>query len=406
MMEKRIRAGFVGSGFAAHFHYEAVRRVCCCRVDFAGAFSRSPDRLDLFTFSKGMKSYNNLDELIEASDVLHVCTPPSTHEEMLIRILQRNKQVIVEKPFTGYFGDGSPSFHGDFFPREQGLNAIKKSLERILTAEKESAGSIMYAENWIYAPAIQKEKEVIVKTGAQLLWIQAQQSHSGSHSADYGQWHLSGGGSLMGKGAHPVATALYFKRVEGHARHGKAIRPRSVSARTHAITRQAGYINQGHLRDTYKDTEDYAMVHIVFEDGTFADITASELLQGGVKNYVEVHANNHRTICNIAPNNAMQLFNPVEEILTDVYVVEKTSTKQGWSSISPDEAWFNGYQHEMDAFYSAVAWGSAVESGSMLAADTMMTLYTAYCSAEKNGAEVSVCLLPDEGKQGAEIFAI
>ncbi len=401
MMEKRIRAGIVGSGFAAHFHYEAVRRVCCCQVDFAGAFSRNPDKLNRFTSSKGMKSFDSLDELIESSDVVHVCTPPSTHEAILIRVLQQNKQVIVEKPFTGYFGDGSPSFHGDLFPKEEGLAAIKKSLERILRAEKESDGTIMYAENWIYAPAIQKEKEIIQKTGAQLLWIQAQQSHSGSHSMDYGQWHLSGGGSLMGKGAHPLTTALYLKRVEGLARHGRAIRPSSVSARTHAITRQSGYINLGHLRDTYKDTEDYAIVHIVFEDGTFADITASELLQGGVRNYVEIHANNHRTICNIAPNNAMQLFNPVDDNFRDVYVVEKTSTKQGWSSISPDEAWFNGYQHEMDAFYSAVTEGSAVESGSMLAADTMMTLYTAYCSAEKNGVEVPVWLLPDEDLQGS-----
>jgi predicted dehydrogenase len=388
-----LRTGIVGSGFAAQFHYEAVRRVCCCRIEVAGAYSRNPDKLHSFTSGKGIRAFDNLDDLIQSSDVVHVCTPPSTHEEILIRVLQQGKQVIVEKPFTGYFGDGTPSFNGDLFPKKQGLTAIRESLKRILAAEKESAGSIMYAENWIYAPAIQKEKEVIEKTGAQLLWIQAQQSHSGSHSMDYGQWRLSGGGSLMGKGAHPLTTALYLKRVEGLARNGSVIRPKSVSARTHAITRHAGYRNEGHLRDTYTDTEDYAFVHILFEDGTFADITASELLQGGVKNYLEVHANNHRTICNIAPNNAMQLFNPAEENLKDVYVVEKTSTRQGWSFVSPDESWFNGYQHEMDAFYGAVNAGSGMECGSMLAADAMITLYTAYLSAEMNGVEVPVLLL-------------
>ena len=248
----------------------------------------------------------------------------------------------------------------------------------------------MYAENWIYAPAIQKEREVIQKTGAQIVWMQAQQSHSGSHSLDYGKWRLSGGGSLIGKGCHPLAAVIYLKQVEGITRSGIPIRPISVSARTHAITRNSNYIQLGHLRDSYTDVEDYASVHIVFEDGTFADIVASELVQGGVKNYVEIHANNHRTICNIAPNNAMQTFNPKEDYLNEVYVVEKTETKQGWSNISPDEGWFNGYQHEMDAFYRSAAYGDAIESNSQLAADVTSVIYSAYLSAEKNGVEIKL----------------
>jgi predicted dehydrogenase len=152
------------------------------------------------------------------------------------------------------------------------------------------------------------------------------------------------------------------------------------------------FINEGHLRDTYKDVEDYAMVHVVFDDGTIADIVASELLQGGVKNYVEVHANNHRTVCNIAPNNAMQTYNPLEQNFQNIYVVEKTGTKQGWSFISPDEAWFNGYQHEMEAFYRSVAFDEPIESNSNLAAAVITTIYAAYLSAEQYGIEVPVVL--------------
>jgi predicted dehydrogenase len=139
--------------------------------------------------------------------------------------------------------------------------------------------------------------------------------------------------------------------------------------------------------------EDYAAAHVVFEDGTFADIFASELVHGGVKNYMEVNANNHRTICNIGPNNAMEAYNPVEENFKDIYVVEKTGTKQGWSNISPDEGWFNGYQHEMDAFYRSAAYGEPVESNSSLAADVIATIYAGYVSAEKHGAEVTVTVL-------------
>ncbi len=390
MSKKVLRAGIVGSGFAARFHYDALMHVNTIKVEVAGAFSIKISELIEFTSSRGIKSFESLKELIDSCDVLHVCTPPSTHEQIAIEVLKYDKYVIIEKPFTGYFGDGTKEFNGDHFPREVGLKYALESIERLLEAEKASMGSIMYAENWIYAPAIQKEREVIEKTGAQILWIQAQQSHSGSHSLDYGQWRLAGGGSLMGKGTHPIAAAIYLKHVEGKNRNGIPIRPKTISTRTHAITRLPNYINEGHLKDTYKDVEDYASSHIVFEDGTIADIVVSELLHGGVKNYVEVHANNHRTICNITPNNVMQTYNPVEENFSDIYVVEKTGTKQGWSFISPDEGWFNGYQHEMEAFYKSAALGLPIESNSKLASDVIATIYAGYLSAEQKGVEVSV----------------
>lgn len=390
MKEKIVRAGIIGSGFAANFHYEAIKRIYSTKVEIAGAFSTTRS-LD-FTVPRNIKNFDTLEELIDASDMLHVCTPPSTHEKLVIAVLKRGKHVIVEKPFTGYFGEGSSEFNGDTFPREKGLKLAMESIDRMLKAEAESEGSILYAENWVYAPAIQKEREIIEKTGAQILWIQAQQSHSGSHSMDYGKWHLSGGGSLMGKGSHPLTASIYLKHVEGRARNGQPIRPKSISARTHAITRMPSFKNGGHLRNTYTDVEDYAMVHIVFEDGTIADIVASELLQGGVKNFVEVHANNHRTLCNIAPNDAMMTFNPIEENFKDIYVVEKTGTKQGWSFVSPDEAWFNGYQHEMDAFYRSLVFGEPIESNSKLASDVIATIYTAYLSAEQNGVEIPIAI--------------
>ena len=97
----------------------------------------------------------------------------------------------------------------------------------MLEAEKNSRGKIMYAENWVYAPSIQKEKELLEKTGAQILWMHGEESHSGSHSLSYGQWKFSGGGSMIGKGCHPLSAAIYLKHVEGRARNGKPIRPKN-----------------------------------------------------------------------------------------------------------------------------------------------------------------------------------
>lgn len=390
MKKQKIKVGIVGSGFAARFHFEALRRVFSAGIEIVGAYSPNPERLNLFTSERNIQSFLSLGEIIDESDVLHLCTPPVTHEPMAIEILNRNKSVIIEKPLTGYFGDGSDSFNGDTFSRETGYLKALESIQRMIDAEKKSKGMILYAENWVYAPAVQKEREIIEKTGAQILWMQAQQSHSGSHSSDYGKWRLAGGGSLMGKGSHALAGVIYMKHVEGKARNGQPIRPLTISARVHAITRMKGFQNQGHLRDSYTDIEDYASAHLVFEDGTVAEILANELTHGGSKNYLEVHANNHRTICNIGPNNVMQTYNPSEENFSDIYVVEKTGTKQGWSNISPDENWFNGYQHEMDAFYRCLSQNLPVESDSILASDVISTIYAAYLSAEKKGLETKI----------------
>jgi len=129
---------------------------------------------------------------------------------------------------------------------------------------------------------------------------------------------------------------------------------------------------------------------VVFEDGTIATIFASDIIVGGIHNWLEVAANNHRTVCNINPNTAMQTYNPVDANFQDIYVVEKIGTKQGWTNPSPDEDWFTGYPQEVEAFYRTVAYGEPVESDSHLAADCISTIYSAYVSAERAGAEVEI----------------
>lgn len=153
--------------------------------------------------------------------------------------------------------------------------------------------------------------------------MNGEQSHSGSHSLAYGEWRFSGGGSLIGKGCHPLTAVIYFKHVEGRTRFGMPIRPKTVSARVHSITRLPNFDDQGYLKTHYKDVEDFGIIHIEFEDGTIADIVANELSLGGTNNWIRVNANNHRTLCNMSHNNTMETYTPDEKFYNDVYVVEK-----------------------------------------------------------------------------------
>lgn len=365
-------------------------RVFGTHVEVVGVYSPTGDNVRKFAAKHQLPVAESLNELIDRADVVHVCAPPAVHEPIAVAALERDKFVIVEKPLTGAFGDASDFFDARSAPRQPLLDQAHASIERMLKAEAASEGRILYAENWVYAPAIQKEREILEKTGAQILWQHGEEAHSGSHSQSYGFWRLAGGGSMVGKGCHPLTAALYLKRVEGRARNGTPIRPAGVSARTHAITRLDGYIDLGHLRADYHDIEDFSVMHVVFEDGTVADIFASEIVMGGIHNWLEICANNHRAICNINPNTAMQTYNPIDAQFSDIYVVEKTGTKQGWAFTAPDEDHFTGFPQEIEAFYRTVAYGEDVESDSALAGDCISTIYSAYVSAEKTGTEVPV----------------
>ena len=387
-----VRAGIVGAGFAGGFHYEALTKVTCARVEVAGVYNRTRAKGEAFAAERGIEAFKSLEALLDAVDAVHVCTPAVAHESVAVETLRRGKFAIVEKPLTGYFGDGSEDFHGERLDKQVALDASLAAIERMLEAEAASAGKILYAENWVYAPVIQKEREIIEKTGAQILWLHGEEAHSGSHSPAYGFWKLAGGGSLMGKGCHPLSAALYLKAVEGRARDGRAIVPAAVSCRTHNLSRIDGFRDCGHIRTDYHDVEDFFLVHVVFDDGTVADIFASEVILGGVHNWLEVAANNHRTVCHINPNDAMQTYAPRGEYFRDVYTNEKIETKEGWAFTSPDEGWFTGYQQEVEAFYRTVAGGDPPEpeSDSRLAANSISTIYSAYVSAQKGGAEVAV----------------
>lgn len=391
-----IRVGIVGAGFAARFHVDALRRVYTARTNLSGVYSRREETARALADSHSTSAFTSLPDLIDASDVVHICTPPATHEEIAIACLTAGRDCIVEKPFTGYFS-GSPVLPPHDGPTlRDARNGARESINRMLRAEASSTGRIHYAENWVYAPAVQKEREILEKSGDQILWMDGQESHSGSHSPYYGIWKHSGGGSIMGKGVHPLTAALYLKRVESRATGSPAIRPRSVSARTHRVTALTDYRGGQFIRSDYSDVEDYGRVHVVFSDGTIADIVATELVMGGVHNVLEVNASNHRSICNINPNSSMATFAPAPETMNDVYRVEKIETTQGWAPTSPDEDWMTGYYHEMNAFYDDILHDRHSESNSALAADTIALVYAAYESAGQDGAMVEVELEPDQ----------
>ena len=377
-----LRIGIVGSRFAAHLHLLAYRRVYGVDLHLAGVTSPTAEKREAFARETGATPYASLAAMLPHVDVVDVCSPPVTHEPVALEAIDAGKHVIVEKPFTGAFEKSGGA--------EGLLKSALASADRIVRAARQRGVVLAYAENWIYAPAVQKEREIIEKTGAQILWMMGGESHSGSHSPVYGIWKHAGGGSLVGKGCHPLTACLYLKQIEGRARDGRPLRPASVSCRVHEITRLPGFRDRGFLRTDYDDVEDYSQLHVTFDDGTVADVYATELVLGGVHNWLDVFANNHRTSCRLNPVNLLDTYNPEAAQLDDVYVVEKIGTKEGWSHPAADEEWQQGVYAEIQDFVECCASGRRPQSSALVAHDTVATLYAGYVSAQRKGQDVPV----------------
>jgi predicted dehydrogenase len=380
-MQTPLRLGIVGSGFAGKFHHRNLRGLPAVTV---GITSPRAASREAFAAEFGVRAYASVDEMLPDIDVLDICSPPSSHAAYIRKAAAAGKHVIVEKPFHGFFG--SQETH----PKEEMLAAVTEELREIRRVVNESGIILGYAENIIYAPAVQREREIIEKSKAQILRMTAEESHSGSHSPVYGIWSEQGGGSLIGKGCHPLGGVIYLKRKEGLARTGAPIRPVAVTCRTHSITKLTAFEDRGYLRTVYKDTEDYAFLHVVFEDGTVADVMTSELVLGGVYDFIEVFANNHRTRCHIQPVHVVDLYSPDKKEFPGMDLMEKISSNEGWIPAYPEFGWSNGQLHEMHDFVHCIREGRQPECDLELAIDTTLAIYAGYLSAERKGAEVEV----------------
>jgi len=376
-----LKIGIAGAGFAAKFHLENFPDA---HVEVAGVTSARPESRESFGAQHGLRAFRSVEEMLPAIDVLDICTPPSSHHEFILAAARAGKHVIVEKPLTGFYG--SP----EKFDKRQMLEGVVELGRRLLDAVNGSGVILGYAENFVYAPSVQKEREIVERSRAQILRLLGEESHNGSHSPVYGIWSVQGGGSLIAKGCHPLGAILYLKRKEGMMRHGHPIRPATVSARTHSITRIPGFEDRGFLRSKYQDTEDYALLHVTFDDGTVADVVASELVLGGIYDYIEVFANNHRARCRISPVSLIDVYNPKHDQFKVIYLVEKISSNEGWIPASAEEGWSLGYARELRNFVECVREKRTPESDLELALDVTLAAYAGYVSAEELGREVEV----------------
>jgi len=382
---KPVRVGLVGSGFVAELHMHSYKRVYGVAASVVAVVSRGDHVVDFAKRHQIPKVYRNYQDLLKDSeiDVVDICTPAVLHGPMIIEAMQAGRHVICEKPFTGYFGRLSD-------PTPIGRNLSKALMyERVMiemaeTKKKMDASGqlFMYAENWVYAPAIAKTAEILRKTKDKILFMKAEESHSGSHADHAARWDMTGGGALIRQGCHPLSAVLYLKQVEARAR-GEIIRIVDVTGDVGNIGDGLSAADHKYILSHPVDVEDWAMLNLTFSDGSKSTVFAGDMILGGVRNLVETYTSGGILNANMCPNTGMVTYLTDENKLEDVYITEKVDRKTGWQFVCLEEEWTRGYIQEIQDFMECVAHGRQPLANLDLAMDTIQATYAAYWSAEE-----------------------
>ncbi len=299
-----VGVAIVGTGFVSELHMHAYRRVYGIDVQVRAACSRG-DAVEAFARRHAIpRTTRDWRRLLDdpAIDVIDLCTPPATHAEMVVACMQAGKHVICEKPFTGYFGrDGDPTPIGHKVSKALMLKRVMAEMDRTAAAIRSSGKLFLYAEDWVYAPAVQKTAEILRATQDKILFIKAEESHSGSHAEHAARWDMTGGGALLRQGCHPLSAALYLKQVEAEAR-GERITVTDVTCDVGLITPHVPDADRRYLNADPVDVEDWGMLTLTWSDQTKATVLAGDMILGGVRNLIETYTTGGVVHANIAPN--------------------------------------------------------------------------------------------------------
>ncbi len=380
-----ICIGMAGAGRATELHMNALQRYTEVPVCYKHIIARRFEQVNAYKEKYGFCNASlSFEDLLNDSeiDVIDICTPPYTHVDMITRALQAGKHVICEKPLCGYFGEKD-----DLEPIGKRVSKVKmyesviKSLDKLKEVISKSNKLFMYAENFVYAPAIMKAAEIIRKKESKILYAKGEESLKGSSSPVAGEWSKTGGGTFIRVGAHPLTAILWLKQVEAKTR-GEDIYVKTVFADMGQITPNLSEYEHRHIAARPNDVEDCATVIITFSDNSRAVIIATDTLLGGSKNYVELYCNDAVINCKMTMSDMMETYFLDEDRMDDIYISEMLPSKVGWNKPFLEDEIIRGYTDEMRDFIESIYYGRMPKSTFDLAYDTTKIIYAAYKSAE------------------------
>ena len=243
-----LRFGIFGCGVIANTHAKVIKEID--NAILYGCADITPSFAEKFAEKHETTAFSSLDEMLEneSIDIINVCTPSGTHAEIAIKILEADKNVILEKPMAITTAD----------------------CDRIIEAAQKSKGKLMVISQMRTAPDI-KHLKSLIDSGVlgKILLVELNMNYYREEEYFTGTWRgskkMDGGGALMNQGIHGVDL---ISHLVGKVRNLSSI----VRTLSHNI-----------------EVEDMAVANLEFENGALGIITASTAVPPGFDRETKIY---------------------------------------------------------------------------------------------------------------------
>jgi predicted dehydrogenase len=245
-----VRAAIIGTGFIAGVHARAVRAAGGNVVAVLGSSpARTADGVAVMGAGRGA---GDLGELLAATDVdvVHVCTPNSTHTEMARAALAAGKHVVCEKPLATSVADA------------QRLTDLAERVGRV--------ASVPFVYRF-YASVREARSRILAEQGGPLWLLHGSYLQDWLSAADASNWRMDPvqGGASRAFGDIGVHWCDLMEFTTGHRIVRLAARMSTAFARG---SRGPGPADAG--------TEDGAVVVFETDRGAMGSVVVSQVTPG------------------------------------------------------------------------------------------------------------------------------
>jgi myo-inositol 2-dehydrogenase / D-chiro-inositol 1-dehydrogenase len=228
----------------------------------------------------------------------------------------------------------------------------------------------MYAEELCFAPKYERVRS-LVKEGAvgNIYMLKQAEKHSGPHSDWFYDVNLAGGGVLMDMGCH--AFGWFFWMLNN-------AKVKNVMAT------MATVLHKGRTKG-----EDNSVVIVEFENGTIGIAENSWARHGGMDDHCEVYGTEGLVYADLFRGNAALAYSRKGF----GYAMEKADTTTGWTFPIFEEAFNQGYPHELKHFIDCVRHDKQPMVTGEMGRKVLEVIYAAYASA-KQGKKIQLPFTP------------
>lgn len=308
---QKTKIAILGAGFISDIHVECYQRFVPEAMVVA-VYTRHAEKAKAFAAKHHIEKWtNDLDDVINNSgcNVVDICLPNYLHATATLKAAAAGKHIIIEKP----------------------LAVTLEEADTMIAACKNAGVKLMYAEELCFAPKYERVRQLVKEEAVgDIYMLKQSEKHSGPHSDWFYDINLAGGGVLMDMGCHGIA---WFRWMLNNA---KAV---SVYATMATV-----------LHKHRTKAEDNSVVIIEFENGVTGVVENSWAKHGGMDDKSEVYGTAGVIYADLFMGNAAIAYSKHGF----GYAMEKADTTMGWSFPIFEEAFNQGYPHELKHFIECV----------------------------------------------------